>query len=104
MNVTYFQLEVSNNKYQDIQIADNTLLTQFQQAWSNGDYATAFNIINNNTQLDTKSFVADVVNTLNTNLTYLQNLNDPTFKSGKIKTSETPPIDLQTGEVYFEII
>lgn len=104
MNVTYFQLEVSNNKYQDIQITDNTLLTQFQQAWSNGDYATAFNIIDNNPQLDTKSFVADVINTLTANLTYLQNLNDPAFKADRIQTSATPPVDLQVGQVYFKTL
>lgn len=104
MNVTYFQLEVSNNKYQDIQITDNTLLTQFQQAWSNGDYTTAFNIIDNNPQLDTKSFVADVINTLTANLTYLQNLNDPTFKADRIQTSATPPVDLQVGQVYFKTL
>lgn len=97
-------MAVSNNKYQDIQITDNTLLTQFQQAWSNGDYATAFNIIDNNPQLDTKSFVADVINTLNANLTYLQNLNDPTFKADRIQTSSTPPIDLQVGQVYFKTL
>lgn len=104
MNITYFQLEASNNKYQDIQITDNTLLTQFQQAWSSGDYATAFNIINNNPQLDTKSFVADVINTLTANLTYLQNLNDPTFKADRIQTSATPPVDLQVGQVYFKTL
>lgn len=104
MNVTYFQLEVSNNKYQDIQITDNTLLTQFQQAWSSGDYTTAFNIIDNNPQLDTKSFVADVINTLTANLTYLQNLNDPTFKADRIQTSATPPVDLQVGQVYFKTL
>lgn len=104
MNVTYFQLEVSNNKYQDIQLSDNTLLIQFEQAWSNGDYATAFNIIDNNPQLDTKSFVADVINTLTANLTYLQNLNDPTFKADRIQTSATPPVDLQVGQVYFKTL
>lgn len=104
MNVTYFQLEVSNNKYQDIQITDNTLLTQLQQAWSNGDYTTAFNIIDNNSQLDTKSFIADVINTLTANLIYLQNLNDPTFKADRIQTSATPPVDLQVGQVYFKTL
>lgn len=97
-------MAVSNNKYQDIQIADNTLLTQFQQAWSNGDYITAFNIIDNNSQLDTKSFISDVINTLNANLTYLQNLNDPTFKADRIQTSANPPVDLQVGQVYFKTL
>lgn len=97
-------MAVSNNKYQDIQIADSILLTQFQQAWSNGDYTTAFNIIDNNPQLDTKSFVADVINTLTASLTYLQNLNDPTFKADRIQTSSTPPVDLQVGQVYFKTL
>lgn len=104
LDVVYVQFETSNNKYQDIQGADSMIYIQFIQAWKTGDYATAFGIIANNPQLNTKSFVADVINTLSTNLINLQNMNDPTFKADRIQTSSTSPVDLQVGQVYFKTL
>lgn len=56
-------------KYQDIHNTDLSLKTQFAQNWLNGDYTTAFNILQNNPQLDSKAFVAscfsNIVDALN---------------------------------------
>lgn len=56
-------------KYQDIHNSDLTLKAQFSQAWLNGDYTSAFNILQNNSQLDSKVFVAscfaNIVDALN---------------------------------------
>lgn len=49
-------------KYQDIQISDNALLSQFVQYWLNGNYSSAFAIIGNNPQLDSKAFLATAIN------------------------------------------
>lgn len=56
-------------KYQDIHNSDLTLKAQFSQAWLNGNYTSAFNILQNNPQLDSKAFVAscfaNIVDALN---------------------------------------
>lgn len=56
-------------KYQDIHNTDLSLKAQFAQNWLNGDYTAAFNILQNNPQLDSKAFVAscfsNIVDALN---------------------------------------
>lgn len=57
---------------QDIQISDKTLWRNYIQEFIAGNYQNAFNIINNNSQLQNKAFVADVINNLIAEkLTYL---------------------------------
>jgi len=46
-------------KYQDIQIPDVTLRTQFVDYWLNGQYSQALAILTDNHQLDTKAFTAN---------------------------------------------
>lgn len=46
-------------KYQDIQIPDVTLRTQFVDCWLNGQYSQALAILTDNPQLDTKAFTAN---------------------------------------------
>lgn len=48
--------------YQDIQLGDIELKSQYITLWMNGQYTEAFNILSNNPQLDSKAFVAECSN------------------------------------------
>ena len=64
--------EFNINKWQDLQLNDNDLYTEFMQLWKTGNYSNALSIIENNASLSTKSFVAGALNTISAALTYLQ--------------------------------
>ena len=64
----FYQKGGINIRYQDIQISDVSLRNQFVQYWMNGNYQQAFNIINNNPQLDSKAFVAEIINLITQSL------------------------------------
>lgn len=49
-------------KYQDLQISDAELYSQFLEFVRLGNVQSALNILSNNPQLDTKKFVAEVLN------------------------------------------
>lgn len=49
-------------RFQDIQISDNLLKSQFFNYFLNGDYQMAFDLISHNSQLDSKAFVANFIN------------------------------------------
>lgn len=61
-------------KYQDIQLSDVALKTQFVDNWLNGNYSQAFAVIDNNPQLDTKAFTADVLNLISAAIITLEQL------------------------------
>lgn len=61
-------------KSQDIHLSDAGLRSQFVSLFTSGDYTGAFDILNNNPQLDNKKIVADALNALNVAITYLENL------------------------------
>jgi hypothetical protein len=61
-------------KYQDIQISDVALRSQFVQYWLNGQYTQAFAIIDNNPQLDSKAFIADCLNLITASILTLEQL------------------------------
>lgn len=95
-------MSITNNKVQDLQGNNAQTLDEFRTYWSNGQYSQALALLSDSS-LATQEIVADILNSLNSNLTYLQGLNDTTFKQNKIKTSTTPPT-LSNEEVWFEII
>lgn len=61
--------------YQDIQIPDVSLRNQFKQLWNVGNYTSALNLLqlNSNGQLWGKAFDANVLNTLTANAATLEN-------------------------------
>ena len=48
-------------KYQDIQVNDIALQSQFATYWMQGNYTEALSLLENNGQLDSKAFVAEVM-------------------------------------------
>lgn len=48
-------------KYQDIQISDVSLQSQFATLWANGNYQDALDLLQNSGQLDTKAFLAEIM-------------------------------------------
>lgn len=65
------------DRFQDITINDASLKALFISYFLNGQYGQAFNLITNNTQLNTKAFVANVMNEIAGILSSLQeNFND----------------------------
>ena len=48
-------------KYQDIQVNDIALQSQFAAYWMQGNYTEALNLLENNGRLDSKAFVAEVM-------------------------------------------
>lgn len=60
------------NRVQDINISDASLAINYINYFFNGDYNTAFSLLNNNPQLDNKAFIANVMNNLKDYLTLLQ--------------------------------
>lgn len=59
--------------YQDIQIPDATLRTQFRQYMQTGQYAEALTLLNNNTtQLQGKAYIANTINTITNGILELE--------------------------------
>ena len=59
-------------RVQDIQTSDANLKAQYIANFINGNYQAMAAIISNNPQLDTKAFMADVINIISEQLTDLQ--------------------------------
>lgn len=66
-------MEFEIKKWQDRQLDDTELFNQFITYWRTSQYTQTINLINNNSQLNSKSFVAGVLNILSNALEYLQN-------------------------------
>lgn len=60
-------------RVQDIQISDASLKSQFINNFINGDYQEMMTLLANNPQLDSKVFVASIINDASTILSTLQN-------------------------------
>ena len=59
--------------YQDIQIPDASLQSQFQQYWVTGQYSQALSLLSTNaTQLQGKAFIADLINILSSGVLSLE--------------------------------
>ena len=61
------------NRVQDISINDASLKAEFITRFFNGEYSSAFNIISANPQLNSKAFLANVMNEIANMLDLLQN-------------------------------
>ena len=88
--------------YQDIQLTDESLRTQYVNYWITDNYTNALALLQNS-QFTDKVNNATMWNSITTDLTNVENLSDPTFKSDRIQVASTPPT-LTSGEVYFQII
>lgn len=88
-------------KFSDIQLADNSLWAQIQQAWKNGNYDATINIANNE-QLAYKGSTAKTFNDLTNKIVEVEKLNDPTFLKDKIQVTQQVPKGLGEGQVYFD--
>ena len=60
-------------KYQDIQVNDIALQSQFAAYWMQGNYTEALNLLENNEQLDSKAFVAEVMLKIRQSLAIIEN-------------------------------
>ena len=60
-------------KYQDIQVNDIALQSQFATYWMQGNYTEALNLLKNNGQLDSKAFVAEVMLKIGQSLAIIEN-------------------------------
>lgn len=58
-------------RYQDINISDNVFKNDYSNKFINGQYQSAFNILNNE-ELNSKSFIAEIVNNISNVLYYLE--------------------------------
>ena len=90
------------HRYQDLHLSDVDLNTQFKQYMSDGQYAAALAILQND-QLTDKTVVAALFNYVTRRLVEVQSTSDPTFKQDVIKVSKTPPAGMATGQVYFKL-
>lgn len=88
-------------KFSDIQLSDKELWGQFQTAYQQGDFATAFSMLNN-TQLKNKALTADILNALTDYIVQVEQYNDPDYANDKIRIERQVPTDLTSGEVYFD--
>lgn len=88
--------------YQDIQLTDESLRTQYVNYWISDNYTNALALLQNS-QFTDKVNNATMWNSITNTLTNVENLSDPTFKSDRIQVASTPPT-LTSGEVYFQII
>lgn len=61
------------NRVQDIVTSDEELKNSYSQNFVNRRYSNAFNILENNPQLNSKKFTADKINLISTLLSTLQN-------------------------------
>lgn len=59
-------------RYQDINISDNILKKEYSTQYINEQYNYAYNILDNNEQLESKKFVAEIINTISNILYSLQ--------------------------------
>ena len=55
---------MSVERYQDINISDNIFKNEYSARYINSQYSSAYNILDNNSQLNSKKFVAEIINTI----------------------------------------
>ena len=68
-------------KYQDIQVNDIALQSQFAAYWMQGNYTEALNLLENNGQLNSKAFVAEVMLKIGESLSIIENYYAQDFKN-----------------------
>lgn len=60
------------NIFQDINISDKNLKDEYSKKYNNEEYSSAYNILENNPQLNNKSFIAEVINIISNTLYSLE--------------------------------
>lgn len=88
--------------YQDTHLSDVGNWDNVKDDWRTSSYGDLISELQS-VNLNNKKIDADLFNTITELLTYVQGLNDPTFKQNNIKVSTTPPSTLQDGGVYFRL-
>lgn len=87
-----------------MQLTDLEAYNQFKAYWAAQNYTDAISLLSQYPDLQYKISNASLFNSFFTNLTTLQNNNDPTFKANRIPISNTEPTGQTTGQVWFQLI
>lgn len=96
MSFNYFKKE-------DIHYSQKGYWKTFYNFCFNGNYQDALDYYRSKAErIVNATYNESLYNMAASNLTYLQNLNDDTFKSDKIKVSKTPPEQMTKGQIYFK--
>lgn len=59
-------------RYQDINISDNILKKNYSKLYNNGQYQSAYNLLDNSVKLNNKKFIADLINHISNTLYSIQ--------------------------------
>ena len=92
----------SNFKYNDIDISKRENWGNFIELMQQGKYTEALAVLQG-TSFENIATTAAFWNTLFNYIVNTEELKDDTFKSTKIQTSSTAPVDLTTGQIYFKV-
>lgn len=91
-----------SERSQDIHKNDREIWQKFKNSWDRFQYANALNQLQNE-QFDTKKIVAETINNITTKIVSVEETIKPQDKPDIIKVSTDPPINIKTGDVWFQI-
>lgn len=91
-----------SERSQDIHKNDREIWQKFKNSWDCSQYANALNQLQNK-QFDTKKIVAETINNITTKIVSVEETIKPQDKLDIIKVSTDPPINIKTGDVWFQI-
>lgn len=91
-----------SERSQDIHKNDREIWQKFKNSWDRFQYANALNQLQNE-QFDTKKIVAETINNITTKIVSVEETIKPQDKLDIIKVSTDPPINIKTGDVWFQI-
>lgn len=91
-----------SERSQDIHKNDREIWQKFKNSWDRFQYANALNQLQNE-QFDTKKIVAETINNITTKIVSVEETIKPQDEPDIIKVSTDPPINIKTGDVWFQI-
>lgn len=91
-----------SERSQDIHKNDREIWQKFKNSWDRFQYANALNQLQNE-QFDTKKIVAETINNITTKIVSVEETIKLQDKPDIIKVSTDPPINIKTGDVWFQI-
>lgn len=91
-----------SERSQDIHKNDREIWQKFKNSWDRFQYANALNQLQNE-QFDTKKIVAETINNITTKIVSVEETIELQDKPDIIKVSTDPPINIKTGDVWFQI-
>lgn len=91
-----------SERSQDIHKNDREIWQKFKNSWDRFQYANALNQLQNE-QFDTKKIVAETINNITTKIVSVEETIKPQDNPYIIKVSTDPPINIKTGDVWFQI-